>query len=251
MKCCGSDLRERLAAARLLLTALLAGCASVVRNASDRFAANLGNAVLDSEDPATVRDGLPCLPAAARQPRCRSRGGDVDNASTLLAAARLNSRLRRQLHRRRQAARPPPGRSKSFRLRHAAPPACCDAPLCAAHRSATRRSSHAVVAADEHTELMYVLAGSWAGLPAGQFRRLGRDRRPAEDPEPARARGRARPRHDHGQAWIYLGVLNSLRPEAIGGKPAEGRPQISRRRSNFPAAATSMQRRCSRSSTRA
>ena len=31
------------------------------------------------------------------------------------------------------------------------------------------------------------------------------------------------PTHDSGQAWTYLGVMNSLRPEAIGGKPAEGR----------------------------
>jgi hypothetical protein len=28
---------------------------------------------------------------------------------------------------------------------------------------------------------------------------------------------------DGGQAWVYLGVLNSLRPEAIGGKPEAGR----------------------------
>jgi hypothetical protein len=31
------------------------------------------------------------------------------------------------------------------------------------------------------------------------------------------------PGYDHGQAFVYLGVLNSLRPEAIGGKPEQGR----------------------------
>jgi hypothetical protein len=31
------------------------------------------------------------------------------------------------------------------------------------------------------------------------------------------------PDHDHGQAYMYLGVLNSVRPEAIGGKPELGR----------------------------
>ena len=31
------------------------------------------------------------------------------------------------------------------------------------------------------------------------------------------------PRTDGGQAHVYLGVLNSLRPEAIGGKPETGR----------------------------
>ena len=31
------------------------------------------------------------------------------------------------------------------------------------------------------------------------------------------------PGHDHGQAYVYLGVINSLRPEAVGGKPELGR----------------------------
>ena len=41
-----------------LLALALGGCASLVQKAGDSFARNLGDAVLDSEDPATVRDGL-------------------------------------------------------------------------------------------------------------------------------------------------------------------------------------------------
>ena len=31
------------------------------------------------------------------------------------------------------------------------------------------------------------------------------------------------PGHDQGQVYVYLGVLNSLRPESVGGKPELGR----------------------------
>ena len=40
-------------------TTLLGGCAGLVSKATDRMATNLGNAVLNQDDPATVRDGLP------------------------------------------------------------------------------------------------------------------------------------------------------------------------------------------------
>jgi hypothetical protein len=80
-----------------------------------------------------------------------------------------------------------------------------------------------VVAADRNTELMYILAGAWAGYLQANSEDWGAivdlpkiqallERVVALDPT-----------HDNGQAWVYLGVINSLRPEAIGGKPAEGR----------------------------
>ena len=31
------------------------------------------------------------------------------------------------------------------------------------------------------------------------------------------------PKHEGGLPFVYLGVLNSLRPEAVGGKPEQGR----------------------------
>ena len=43
----------------LLVAASVSSCASIVGKATDTFAQNLGNAVLNSEDPATVRDALP------------------------------------------------------------------------------------------------------------------------------------------------------------------------------------------------
>ena len=194
----------------------LGGCATVVRNASDRFADNLGNAVLNSEDPATVRDGLPsylllldslALPADAEP-------------STLLAAANLNSAYAGnftgddKLRARRLS-------KKSFDYARRA--ACAqDAPLCAAMEGDPERFALAV-AADDKVELMYVLAGSWAGYLQANSEDWGAI---ADLPKIQSLLERVvalDPGHDHGQAWTYLGVLNSLRPEAIGGKPAEGK----------------------------
>ena len=59
MKSVGYSAAMNRALLALLVLIPLAGCASLVRNASDSFARNLGTAVLNSEDPATVRDGLP------------------------------------------------------------------------------------------------------------------------------------------------------------------------------------------------
>jgi hypothetical protein len=70
---------------------------------------------------------------------------------------------------------------------------------------------------------MYVLAGSWAGYLQANSEDWGAI---ADLPKIQSLLERVvalEPAHDQGQAWTYLGVLNSLRPEAIGGKPAEGK----------------------------
>lgn len=203
-----------------LLASALGGCATVVRNASDRFADNLGNAVLNSEDPATVRDGLPSY-LLLLDSLVAGQGEEAEaDPSTLLAAARLNSAYAGnftgddKLRARRLS-------KKAFDYARRA--TCLqDAPLCAAIEGDPERFA-AVVATDANTELMYVLAGSWAGYLQANSEDWGAI---ADLPKIQSLLERVvalEPSHDHGQAWTYLGVLNSLRPEAIGGKPAEGR----------------------------
>jgi len=203
----------------LLAAALLAtlpGCATLVSNASSKFADNLGSAVLNSEDPATVRDGLPSylllLDSLAQPP-------DAD-AATMLAAAKLNSAYAGnftgddKLRARRLS-------KKAFDYARRA--SCLqDAPLCAAIDSDPDAFAK-VVAADGNTELMYVLAGAWAGYLQSNSEDWGAI---ADLPKIQALLERVvalDPGHDSGQAWTYLGVINSLRPEAIGGKPAESR----------------------------
>jgi len=74
----------------LALAALLSGCAAVVGRAGDRFADQLGAAVYDSNDPATVRDGLPAYLLLIDGLVVDDGSGDKGKASLLFAAAELN-----------------------------------------------------------------------------------------------------------------------------------------------------------------
>ena len=204
----------------LTLLSMLSGCASLVRNASDSFAANLGAAVLDSEDPATVRDGLPAYLLLLDSLIAGQKAGAAANASTLLAAARLNGAYAGnftgddKLRAKRLS-------KKAFS--YASRATCLqDAPLCAALEAGPDQFA-AVVVADGHTDLMYVLAASWAGYLQSNSEDWGAI---ADLPKIESLLNRVvqlDPGHDHGQAYVYLGVLNSLRPEAVGGKPDLGR----------------------------
>jgi hypothetical protein len=210
-------IRTALAIAAL---ATLSGCASLVRNASDSFADNLGTTVLNSEDPATVRDGLPAYLLLIDSLIAGQKPGDAANAPMLLAAARLNSAYAGNFT---GDDKPRAKRLAKKAFDYASRAVCLkDKPLCAAMELAPDQFAQAV-AADSNTDLMYVLAGSWAGYLQSNSEDWGAiadlpkiesllDRVVALDPA-----------HDHGQAYVYLGVLNSLRPEAVGGKPELGR----------------------------
>jgi len=191
-----------------------------VRNAGDSFARNLGAAVLDSEDPATVRDGLPAYLLLLDSLVAGQTPGEANNASVLLAAAKLNGAYAGnfagddKLRARRLS-------DKAFRYARAA--TCLqDASLCKALDLGPDQFA-TVVAADDQVELMYVLASTWAGYLQANSEEWGAI---ADLPKIQSLLERVvqlNPNHDTGQAWVYLGVLNSLRPEAIGGKPQVGR----------------------------
>ncbi len=204
----------------LLVLLPLAGCASLVRNASDGFARNLGTAVLNSEDPATVRDGLPAYLLLLDSLIAGQKPGDAGNVSVLLAAAKLNGAYAGNFSgddkvRAQRLAK------KSFDYANRA--VCLqDAPLCAVLESGPDQFAQ-VVGADTNIELMYVLASSWAGYLQANSEDWGAI---ADLPKIEALLDRVvqiDPNHDQGQAYVYLGVLNSLRPEAIGGKPELGR----------------------------
>ena len=203
-----------------LLLILLTGCASLVQKVGDRFADNFGAAILDSDDPATVRDGLPSYLLLLDSLIAGQTPGEKGNAPILLAAAKLNGAYAGNFtgddheHALRLARKA---------LDYARRGVCLQDPdLCVA---LDQDQDHfaAVVASRRDAEPLYALATAWVGylqansedmvaiadLPKMQTLL---ERVVALDPE-----------HDHGQAYVYLGVLNSLRPESVGGKPEQGR----------------------------
>jgi hypothetical protein len=210
--------------AAALCATLLGGCASLVQKAGDRFADNLSRAILDNEDPATVRDGLPAylllLDSLLLEPVAGQGASTPPAPGMLYAAATLNGAYAGNFtgddaERARRLA----GKGFAYARRGV----CLeDAPLCAAIDGGGEEFS-AIVANDTHVAAMYALATAWAGFLQANSSEWGAI---ADLPKIERLLLRVvelAPGHDHGQAYVYLGVLNSLRPEAVGGKPAEGR----------------------------
>jgi hypothetical protein len=199
---------------------LLGGCAGLVQKASDRFADNLGKAVLDQDDPATVRDGLPAYLLLLDSLVVGADEADPAFAGTLLAAAKLNGAYAGNFTgddpvRAQRLA----GKAFAYARR-----ATClrDPTLCAA-LDGDGDTFAAAVAASTDAPLLYALASAWLGTVQANTSDWGAiadlpkiegllDRVVALDP-----------RTDGGQAHVYLGVLNSLRPEAVGGRPEVGR----------------------------
>ncbi|MBP6597649.1 MAG: hypothetical protein KA196_09060 [Arenimonas sp.] len=201
---------------------VLAGCASIVGRASDQLAAQLGTAVTNSNDPATVRDGLPAYLLLIDGLVAGQTPGDKRNASLLFAAAELNGayagnftgddRARAQ----RLAAK-----AMDFARRGTCEQ---DQALCKAIDGDVETFQAAVAAAPkENIAGLYALAAAWVGYVQANSEDWSAI---ADLPKIQSLLERVvaiDPAHARGLPRVYLGVLHCLRPESVGGQPALGR----------------------------
>jgi hypothetical protein len=209
-------------AVTLLLGLSLAGCAAVAQRATDRLAADLGRAVLDHDDPESVRDGLPAylllLDALVQ--------GDPENAATLHAAAGLYASYAGSFVDDPARAARLATRARDYSRRAT----CLDlAALCAQLDRPFEEFGRALAATPQaRTVELYGLAGAWATwiqTHSDDYAAI------ADIPKVEALLQRVvaqSPDHDRGMAWVYLGVLGSLRPEAVGGRPEQGRKAFER-----------------------
>ncbi|MGH8107192.1 MAG: TRAP transporter TatT component family protein [Arenimonas sp.] len=204
----------------LLAAVCVSGCASIVGKATDTFAQNLGNAVLNSEDPATVRDGLPAYLLLLDGLIAGQKPGDKSNAGVLLAAGQLNGAYAGNFTQ-GDAVRAQRLSKKSMDYVRAA--VCLsDAELCLA-LDKDIDAFIGTVNKDTNTALLYALASSWAGFLQSNSEDWGAI---ADLPKVEALLMRVvalDPNFERGLPYVYLGVINSLRPEALGGKPETGR----------------------------
>lgn len=206
----------------LLLCAALGGCGAIASRAGDRFAGQLGDAVLASDDPATVRDGLPAYLLLIDGLVAGQSPGKRGNAPLLLAAARLNGayagnftdgdaeRARRLADKAMDYAR------RAAALRTPALAAAMDGPVPAFE-------SALAAVPDREVALLYGLGTAWIGRLQANSEDWGAI---ADLPKVQALLERVAaidPAYDQGMVRVYLGVLHSLRPEAVGGQPELGR----------------------------
>lgn len=203
-----------------LLVGALCGCSSLVGKATSGLSRDLTAGILDQDDPETVAAGLPSYLILLDG----LITGDPGNSSLLLAASKLygayagsfvtdhDRRLRLAL------------RSESYARR-----ATCaiDKPLCAA-LDAPFDQFAAAVARSKDVVLLHGLALAWATAIQADSENFDRI---AALPKVQGLLERVlalQPDYDHGSAYMYLGVLDCLRPEALGGNPTRGKERLDR-----------------------
>jgi hypothetical protein len=204
----------------VLITVSLSGCASIVGKATDKFAKNLGDAVLNSEDPATIRDALPAYLLLLDSLIAGQTPNDKSNAGVLFAAAQLNGAYAGNFTQ-GDAVRSSRLSKKSFDYAKAA--VCLsDKELCTGIDKDIE-SFNAVVNSNQNAALLYALASSWAGYLQSNSENW---EVVADLPKVEALLLRVvnlDSNYERGLPYVYLGVINSLRPEALGGKPEVGR----------------------------
>lgn len=196
---------------------LLSGCAGIVNKASQRLSANLGSAILNQDDPGTVRDAVPAylllLDALLE--------GDPKNAGTLLAAARLYEAYAGNFVDEPERAKRMANRAFGYARR-----AVCErnAALCGAiEQPFDPFAAEVAKIGAKDIDALYGLASAWAGRiqqDSGDWNAI------ADLPKVQLLVERVLaldPNFADGEPHMVLGVLNSLRPASLGGKPELGK----------------------------
>ncbi|MEO5559986.1 MAG: TRAP transporter TatT component family protein [Dokdonella sp.] len=195
----------------------LSGCAGVVNRATQSLADNLSAGILDQDDLATAREGVPAwllLVDGLIQ-------GSPKNANLLSAASRLYDSYANAFVDDPQRAKRLTARSLGYARRAT----CVNLPALCTQLDAPFESFQSAVAkiGVKDTGTLYQLASAWAGslqanrddwkaiadLPKIQ---LLVERVVALDSGYAK-----------GEPYMILGVLATLRPASLGGKPEEGK----------------------------
>ena len=203
--------------ALLLAACVLCACANVVHKATNQFATNLTSAILDSDDPGTVRDGVPAYLLLIDG----MIEGDPENADTLLAGAKLYGAYAGGFVEDTARAQRLAGRAYDYARR-----ALClrEKDLCNALDAPFDRFSADLAQANpKNIDALYGFASAWAGriqVNSGDWNAI------ADLPKLQALLLRVvtiDPHYDNGGAYLYLGVINSIRPASLGGKPEEGK----------------------------
>ena len=200
----------------------LAGCASLMGKVTSGLASDLSDAILNSEDPAVIRDGAPAYLIMLDALTGQSAG----NADLLRASASLNSAYATAFV--TEPARARGFTAKAFRLALRA--ACLDAEWFCDARTVTFEELERRVAAMPAGDVpaAYALATAWAGWIQAH----------SDDWRAVADLGRVHPLmarvveldegFDNGGPHLYMGVFETILPPALGGQAEVGRAHFER-----------------------
>ncbi|MDT8439080.1 MAG: TRAP transporter TatT component family protein [Wenzhouxiangellaceae bacterium] len=203
---------------------LLTGCGALVDRATTRFAEDLEAAVVNYDEPLIVERGLPTflLILEAR------RQANPNDADLLLSLAALTGTYAGLFVDEPEAER----RLATLALDHARQATCAMGSALCESRSLAFETFEARVAALGRDDVAPAFAlgsawVSWIAAHSADYSAL------AELPRAEALLERVAeldPEHEQGQVWLYLAVLNSQRPPAVGGRPDRARRYFERAR---------------------
>ena len=206
----------------LLIVSVLSGCASLVSSATSGMADNISLAISNQDDPATVRDGAPAYLIMIDG----LIEGDPQNQNLLLAGARLYGSYTAAFIEDEPRAQRLASKSLSYARR-----ALCieDIEVCDAIDSKLDQFE-ASLAGTGKSELkaLYSFASAWASwiqVNASDWNAVADLSKVTALFERCLVIDEG---YDGGGAHVYLGVIKSLLPAALGGKPELARAHFER-----------------------
>jgi len=205
-----------------LLPIVLAGCAGIVTSATTRLAESISSAILNQNDLETVRDGAPAYLLLIDGLIQDDRG----NVQLLLTGAKLYSAYAGAF-----VEDPPRARRMTTRARDYALRALCRqrAETCGiATRPYGKFAAQIALLERSDVPVLYTLGTTWAGW----IQASSDDWNAIADLPKVKAIMQRMieldEQFDRGGAHLYLGVLLTLQPPALGGKPAKAREHFER-----------------------
>ncbi len=209
-----------LLACTLLLT--VSSCSSIVSSAANKMAGNLSYTILNSDDPKTVADGAPAYLLLMDSFLVDS----PDNANLLESGAVLYGAYASIF-----VSEPTRAKRMSSKALNYAEQALClsDKQLCQVRQlNFNEFSTYATRINKKNMQSWYILGTTWAGwikANSGSMTAI------AELPKVTLIMQQIITIDDtwqNGQAQLYLGILNTLLPPALGGKPELGQKHFKR-----------------------
>jgi hypothetical protein len=206
----------------LLTISVLTGCASLVSSATSGMADNISLAISNQDDPATVRDGAPAYLIMIDG----LIEGDPQNRNLLLAGARLYGSYTAAFIEDEPRAQRLASKSLSYARR-----ALCieDIEVCDAIESKLDQFETSLAGTGKsELKALYSFAAAWASwiqVNANDWNAVADLSKVTALFERCLVIDEG---YDGGGAHVYLGVIKSLLPAALGGKPELARAHFER-----------------------
>lgn len=202
----------------LLITVLsLPGCSYLMRQKADRLSQDFTSAILQQEDAQTVADAFPAYLLLMDTLVQNS----PDNGSLLMADARLKATYAASF-----LTEPPRQKLFADQAWDLARRSVCleESILCDAHEQPTEAITSVIDWEDpEQVKAVYDFASVWINWIQCNKEDWNAIAQLARAQQLMLSVATHEPAIDNGNAFVYLGVMNSLVPAALGGKPETGR----------------------------